>query len=1507
MNAPNVGEDSLPLSADKRIDAVCVRFEAAWKAGERPLLEDYLTGSDEPEREVLLRELLRLEVEYRERAGENPAAADYRQRLPGHEGLLEALFGTAVDADSKADPPAQRPGSGADADRNLLFAVLALQADLLDAKRFVQACTLWAAQKDRPLAALLVEEGWLSAEDCADVERLLARKLKRHGGDVHASLAEVAGAAAREALAAVADPEVERSIAGLVKVPKQEDTTAPAVECAGRNLLYEMLGEGGMGVVRRGRDPDLGRDLAVKLLRPEYRDDAGLRCRFVEEAQVGGQLQHPGTVPVYEMGNTSDGCPYFSMKLVKGQTLATLLAHRSSPAYELPRFLNIFEAVCQAVAYAHSKGVIHRDLKPGNIMVGAFGEVQVMDWGLAKVLRGDSEDAERTTPGTVVRTVRSDSTAEGDWTHGAVGTLAFMAPEQARGEQDAVDERADVFGMGAVLCVILTGQPPYIGVSRKDLERRVAAGEVGEALGRLEGCGAEEELVVLASDCLAPRREERPRHAGEVARRMSAYLAGVQERLRAAELERAAAAARAEEAQARVAAETLAREEAQARADEAKKREEAETRARAAAEAQAGEALAKAVAERRARRLTMGLAAAVMVVLVMGTAGAVYRHEQRRSARQQAEAGLDLAAKLREAYRFTDAEAMLEQVSGWATQAADRPLQKALERAKDDLELARDLDGVRQKAATMVEGEWDPGRVVREQFPEVLAQHGLDVLEGDLDELAQKVQVSAVRQSIIEALDDWARRETDRQRKHRLLKLANLAEEGGEESNPWRQEVRQALAREDSKRLLPLMLGTKQGKLTAGVVLLLADALGEKTEEATVLLRQLQREQPRDFWVNFILGNHLREAKRHQEATECYLVAVVLRPDSAPARNNLGLALLSRGKAEEAIECYRQALALNPKFAAAHTNLGAALHDKGKEEEAIACWRKAISLDPKFSLAHNNLGIALSGKGKAEEAIACFRQAILFDPKLALAHGNLGVALHTRGKVDQAIPCFRQAIALDPKLPGAHFGLGIALKAKGEVEEAIACFRQAIVLDCKRASAHHLLGLTLAAKGELDEAIACFRQATGLEPKNPTAHDNLGVVLGNKGNVGEAIESFNKAIALDPKYAPAYFNLGNTLLGKRKVDEAITCFRKAIHIFPKLSLAHSHLGNALQVKGKQDEALACYRQAIALDSKNTQAHNNLGNVLYAKGEVEAAIACFRKAIALDPKNAQAFYNLGSVFYARGKVEEAIACFCKAIALDPKYIKAHYNLGNALKIKGKLEEAIAAYREAIRLDKDHAELHCNLGSALRSRGEYQESLTAYRRGHQLGLKRPDWPYPSAAWVRQAERLVEMDRKFTAFLKDKATPPGPPEQIQFAQWCGIKKLYATSALLYRDAFARQPQLADAHRYNAACAAALAGTAQGKGTANLDDTTQAELRYCALCWLQDHLGAGARYLTGDQAGSAGQMRRVLLHWQKDADLTTVRDPAALGKLPEAEQVAWRNLWAQVDALLVRTRPSR
>jgi serine/threonine-protein kinase len=402
------------------------------------------------------------------------------------------------------------------------------------------------------------------------------------------------------------------------KILLRDEADAPsAVVALGEEALastgqvrFQVLGEiarGGMGIVLKGRDPDLCRDVAIKVLHPGQTSDHVVVRRFIEEAQIGGQLQHPGILPVYELGLDADLRPYFTMRLVKGRSLAALLEERRDPTHELGRFLAVFEQACQAVAYAHARGVIHRDLKPSNIMVGAFGEVQVVDWGLSKVLMQDVASGSVTREGTPsdepqVTTIRTTGGGAGSQSGAIIGTPSYMSPEQARGQIEELDEQADVFAIGAILCEILTGQPPYLG-SRTRILDDAASGRLNEALARLDMCGAEDELIGLAKRCLDPARAVRPRHAGVVAREFAAFLQSVAERARAAEIIVA-------------------------------------------------EARATAVVERKARRRTNVLAAALGLALTTGVLFAVIAERQRRARAEQSIA--DVAALYRKADWFRD-------------------------------------------------------------------------------------------------------------------------------------------------------------------------------------------------------------------------------------------------------------------------------------------------------------------------------------------------------------------------------------------------------------------------------------------------------------------------------------------------------------------------------------------------------------------------------------------------------------------------------------------------------------------------------------------------------------------------------------------------------------------------------------------------------------------------------------------------------------------------------------
>jgi RNA polymerase sigma factor (sigma-70 family) len=500
---------------------------------------------------------------------------------------------------------------------------------------------------------------------------------------------------------------------------------------------------------------------------------------------------------------------------------------------------------------------------------------------------------------------------------------------------------------------------------------------------------------------------------------------------------------------------------------------------------------------------------------------------------------------------------------------AARGEKKTNDAEKDRQMLAR-LEEARLQKAQVKDSHFDVTGADR-VYAAAFRAYGIDVEKLEPAEAAAQVRTKAIRVELAAALDDWAlvRRALGKGKSsgwQRLLAVARTAD-----PDPWRNRLRDALAKRDKQALRKLAAAAELSKVPASTVVLLADALAGTgaVAEAVEVLRQAQRHHPADFWINHQLASYLLllRPSRSDEAVRFYTAALAVQPKSPGVHLNLGNALLQKGQFAEAVASFRQAIRLQPNFTAAYVNLGAALTRQGKLDEAVACYRKAITLQPDQASARLGLGDALRSMGRLAEAVALYRSVIALDPRNASPYLNLGAALAAQGKLDEAIACYRKAIELDPRLTQAHNNLGIAMYQKGRLDEAIACFQKALALDPKLALAHTNLGNALYAKGQLDRAIACFQ----------------------------------KALALDPKHALAHTNLGNALSRKGQLDEAIACYRKAIELDPRFARAHTNLGNALQKKGKLDEAIACYRKALQLDPRDAQAMAALKAALRAKG------------------------------------------------------------------------------------------------------------------------------------------------------------------------------------------------------------------------------------------------------------------------------------------------------------------
>jgi serine/threonine-protein kinase len=384
------------------------------------------------------------------------------------------------------------------ADRNLLFGLLALQNNFIDRDALLDAFSRWVHDRAIPLGQILRDRGALRPDEHDLLQALVAKHLEKFGGDPEKSLQHLSSIGSlREDLSRLADPELHASL-GHVAAARPDDDPYGTVGGASlgapsalgaRFRVLRPHARGGLGEVFVARDTELNRDVALKEIQDRYADDPRYRSRFEYEAEVTGGLEHPGIVPVYGLGHTPDGRPFYAMRFIRGDSLKQAIGrfHQAEgqpgrdpghSALELRELLGRFVDVCDAVAYAHSRGVLHRDLKPGNIMLGRYGETLVVDWGLAKALEG-SPDESSTTPDAEPRLRPSSGSAlEPTQAGSAVGTPGYMSPEQVDNRFGPLGTRSDVYCLGATLYHLLTGHAPCEAEQVGAIYQKVLAGQV---------------------------------------------------------------------------------------------------------------------------------------------------------------------------------------------------------------------------------------------------------------------------------------------------------------------------------------------------------------------------------------------------------------------------------------------------------------------------------------------------------------------------------------------------------------------------------------------------------------------------------------------------------------------------------------------------------------------------------------------------------------------------------------------------------------------------------------------------------------------------------------------------------------------------------------------------------------------------------------------------------------------------------------------------------------------
>jgi eukaryotic-like serine/threonine-protein kinase len=801
----------------------------------------------------------------------------------------------------------------------------------------------------------------------------------------------------------------------------------------GRYEVIEFLGGGGMGEVYRVRDLELNRDLALKAMKSAHKGQVLLRRRFIEEAQVTGQLQHPGIPPVFERGELDDGRLYLTMKLVRGQTWNDLLRNRPDSASDQPRHLAIARHVAETVAYAHSKRVIHRDLKPLNVMVGAFGEVQVMDWGATKVLGApgsvpDSTFAEPTLA-SVVDTERASDPDSDTQAGTAIGTYAYMPPEQAEGLVERVNARADVFALGSILCEVLTGAPAYTGRTGDEVRRKARLGDLADAKNRLHDSGADANLVKLALECLAPEPGDRPRDARAVATRLADHQSAVEERLRAAELARVAA---------------------QTRAD----------------------------GERRQRRLALALVGSVLGLILFGATmwiDRAARHQRTRAvidveltkasnnqdrAKAEPTRAVTFLTKALEHAQRARSHAFTGEVNGLLRSQTEERIAEVdtlLAAARQQESLVESLAIIPWRVGLAL----DPERADRE-YAEAFRKAGFDIDHGDPKSMSERLIGRDRNEEVALALDDWLfvlrqmHYEGSDDRRQRVARLADLID-----TDPRSQQIRRYIGEglngaADLGRIAKEM--SNESSRSRPIYLLLARALADhpdKMREAIDVMRQAWRFWPDDFWINQEMGELLLEGHRRgidvpEKAVRYLHGAVVVQKGSAPAHYSLGMALLAEEDTEGAVEELKTANRLRPGDGILISSLAQALTIAGRPAEALARVQEAVKIRPNDAFPKHILGDLLRDADRTEEALEQYRQATVVAPGDVNSLCKYGVELEKADQFEESIRQYRAGMKVAPDDPFVLCHLGRFLCERGDFEEGLPLLRRGHELGMRR-------------------------------------------------------------------------------------------------------------------------------------------------------------------------------------------------------------------------------------------------------------------------------------------------------------------------------------------------------------------------------------------------------------------------------------------------------------------------
>ncbi len=1123
--------------------------------------------------------------------------------------------------------------------------------------------------------------------------------------------------------------------------------TADRWEATQRYSLVSNFARGGLGQIWLANDTRLRREVAYKEMLPAGLKNRAALERFLEEAQITGQLEHPGIMPIYDIGYQPNGAPFYSMKLVRGETFEKhIAAYHESPKDDPERpikfrkLLRQFIDICNALAFAHDRGVLHRDLKPLNVMIGAFGETLVLDWGLAKVMDlaspatddqapvttstsslGEGDATLVQTEGPVTQVSVGQSQTHGGATVGGgtrggtmagtrkmiftdvrsigsqtmmgsvMGTPAYMPPEQATGKLDELDPRSDIYSLGGILYKLLTNQQPIEKGKIQEVLDRVINNKIIPP--RQHDLSIPAALAAIAMKALAKLRDDRYSNALLLAADVEAWMA-----------------------------------------DEPVSCFE-------------DPPLVKARRWVKKHRTAVTTTAAIAGVIIVGSIGSAWLKAAELSRlRNVAQVALRDAESSANQRDFKAARQTLTQAIGRVADKAELSDLKQTLESQMSLFEERRVDSLRRDAVSKLEaaetdiehGRYDDARA------SLLA---LQTLLNEEAALKEQLGVTQQRLRFVEAA---------------IAERAQIAHTQ-KTFEQFRRDVDTVRARGSLLELEDIDDDAKQA-LASGQVALAAFAL-DQAEPLKVAPQHFDAEQ---FWVKQHkerTGQTPLEALR-EDAFETLLIMAEMHVTLA--RN--AAADEQKAAAEQALKRLAQAEAIGLKSLSLHARRSDYLKLADQAAEAAKSLAIAQAMTAESALDNFMLGESLRKQQRYQEALSFYLKAQQQDPDHYWVQHCTGLCYLQLNQSVAAASCFSTCLSLRPTFAWPHMLRGFAYAEMRDFDSAYRDFDQALVLDGKLYNVFINRGASYLKQQRFEEALKDFQKAAELKPDAAKPLINIAVVHREHARrLIEEPEAFDAAAT--PQQVAQRRVMREAEIGKR-LDLALAALASAAEAerAPAHPAIHQLRASIFEMQTNDPLAIEAFQRHIKLErepDRLANSHNSLGKLYSRQREFMKALDAFTAANKLQPKRADVVYQLGETHLQLGNFDAAIKSFQqfqKMVNLtiedqitNPELL--YSGIATAYDALGKKNEAIEYYtlalvfdrsqavpltkrgwsyvtqanrlaqkdfEEATQLNPDNADSWTGLAYVQASTGALKESLANAQRAAQLAVKQANDP-------------------------------------------------------------------------------------------------------------------------------------------------------------------------------------